>query len=241
MATLRKRGPKVTSQSAASRTLFPVDAPHAANGLSEVNSELYSIHHTDAFDWLIAAPKNSIHAVVTDPPYGLLEYTENQLAKRRRGKGGVWRIPPSFDGCQRSPLPRFTVLGPGDHERLRDFFTKLATELLRVLVPGAHVFIATNPLVSHLVYEPFRSAGFEVRGEIIRLVQTLRGRQLLHALQGREPLGLLDGRFHDVLERGLWIPASNTGLVRMFRWHSYDGSSVRLGRSMNSIPALPAD
>jgi site-specific DNA-methyltransferase (adenine-specific) len=46
---------------------------------------------------------------------------------------------------------------------------------MRVLVPGAHVFIATNPLVSYLVYGPFISAGFEKRGEVIRLVQTLRG------------------------------------------------------------------
>ena len=37
------------------------------------------------------------------------------------------------------------------------------------------VFIATNPLVSYLVYEPFISAGFEKRGEIIRIVHTLRG------------------------------------------------------------------
>lgn len=44
-----------------------------------------------------------------------------------------------------------------------------------VLVPGGHVFIATNPLVSHLVYEPFIAAGFEKRGEIIRVVHTLRG------------------------------------------------------------------
>jgi site-specific DNA-methyltransferase (adenine-specific) len=44
-----------------------------------------------------------------------------------------------------------------------------------VLVPGAHVFIATNPLVSYLVYEPFIAAGFEKRGEVIRIVHTLRG------------------------------------------------------------------
>ena len=44
-----------------------------------------------------------------------------------------------------------------------------------VLVPGAHVFIATNPLVSHFVYMPFIKAGFEKRGEIVRVVQTLRG------------------------------------------------------------------
>jgi len=35
--------------------------------------------------------------------------------------------------------------------------------------------IATNPLLSHLVYGPLMEAGFEKRGEIIRLVQTLRG------------------------------------------------------------------
>jgi site-specific DNA-methyltransferase (adenine-specific) len=42
-------------------------------------------------------------------------------------------------------------------------------------VPGGHVFIATNPLLSHIVYEAIERAGFEKRGEIIRLVQTLRG------------------------------------------------------------------
>src|SRR5439155_22051439 len=38
-----------------------------------------------------------------------------------------------------------------------------------------HVFVATNPLVSHCVYLPFLEAGFEKRGEVIRIVQTLRG------------------------------------------------------------------
>ena len=135
----------------------------------------YEICHVDAFEWLRSAKRNSIHAVVTDPPYGLLEYTPTELQKLKRGKGGVWRIPPAFDGCKRSPLPRFTVLNDSQRERLRAFFKRLADGLMPVLVPGAHVFIATNPLVSYLVYEPFISAGFEKRGEIIRLVYTLRG------------------------------------------------------------------
>jgi hypothetical protein len=135
----------------------------------------YRIFHADAFDWLAEAEPNSIHAVVTDPPYGLVEYTPKQLEKRKNGNGGVWRIPPSFDGCKRSPLPRFTVLTPDDRLRLRGFFSRLAEVLLPALVPGAHVFIATNPLVSYLIYEPFIAAGFEKRGEIIRVVHTLRG------------------------------------------------------------------
>lgn len=150
--------------------LFQVDDP-----LPAVAQGAYEIHHADAFEWLSKAEPCSIHAVVADPPYGLLEYSPEQLEKRKNGQGGVWRIPPSFDGCRRSPLPRFTVLTKSDKDALRAFFARLADSLMPALVPGAHVFIATNPLVSYLVYEPFVSGGFEKRGEIIRAVQTLRG------------------------------------------------------------------
>jgi len=149
--------------------LFPLSAP------SSSKLGKYQIFHVDAFKWLAHAEPHSIHAVVTDPPYGLVEYTYRELEKMRNGRGGVWRIPPSFDGCQRKPLPRFTVLSEKDRAELRTFFQRLAESLMPVLVPGAHVFIATNPLVSHFVYEPFITAGFEKRGEVIRAVYTLRG------------------------------------------------------------------
>jgi DNA modification methylase len=136
---------------------------------------LFELHLTDAFDWLAGAPPRSLHAVVTDPPYGLIEYSLPQLEKLKNGKGGVWRIPPAFDGCRRSPLPRFTVLSSAEHRELGAFFARLARLLAEALVPGGHVFIATNPLVSHFVYRAFLDAGFEKRGEIIRVVQTLRG------------------------------------------------------------------
>jgi DNA modification methylase len=136
---------------------------------------LYEVVLADCFDWLEQRAPNSIHAVVTDPPYGLKEYTPEEKIKLRRGRGGVWRIPPAFDGCTRSPLPRFTVLTDGDKAALQDFISEWATKVFRVLMPGGHVFIATNPLVSHLVYLALEKAGFEKRGEIIRLVQTLRG------------------------------------------------------------------
>ena len=135
----------------------------------------YEVFHVDAFEWLRNARPDSIHAVVSDPPYGLVEYRPEQLEKMKNGQGGVWRIPPAFDGCRRRPLPRFTVLRESDKQELRSFFSKLAELLMPALVPGAHVFIATNPLVSYLVYEPFIDAGFEKRGEIIRVVHTLRG------------------------------------------------------------------
>ncbi len=135
----------------------------------------YEICLSDAFAWLESREPNSVHAIVTDPPYGLKEYSDVERQKLRAGRGGVWRIPPSFDGCKSSPLPRFTVFDAADHIALRSFFAEFAKRAMRVLVPGGHVFIATNPLLSHLVYLPFIDVGFEKRGEIIRLVQTLRG------------------------------------------------------------------
>lgn len=138
-------------------------------------TKLYSIHLADAFTWLQAREDNSIHAIVTDPPYGLKEYTEIEKTKLRKGRGGVWRIPPSFDGCKRSPLPRFTILDDEDIAALSSFFAKFANHASRVLVPGGHVMIATNPLLSQYVYMAMMAAGLQKRGEIIRLVQTLRG------------------------------------------------------------------
>jgi DNA modification methylase len=125
--------------------------------------------------WLGEQPPQSIHAVVTDPPYGLVEYTPEEQAKLRKGRGGVWRIPPAFDGHQRSPLPRFTTLTERDLARLDDFFHHWGKALHPVLVPGAHVVVASNPLVSYLVARAVINAGFERRGEIVRLVMTMRG------------------------------------------------------------------
>ena len=70
----------------------------------------------DCLEWLAQRASASIHAVVTDPPYGLVEYSVKDQAKLREGKGGVWRLPPAFDGAQRSPLPRFTVLSETERE-----------------------------------------------------------------------------------------------------------------------------
>jgi DNA modification methylase len=140
-----------------------------------LNGASYRLYNADCVDWMRSRDPNTVHAIVTDPPYGLKEYTDVEKTKLRRGRGGVWRIPPSFDGSKRSPLPRFTVLTDEDREQLVRFFEGFAAAAFQVLVPGGHIFIATNPLLSNLVYAPLIAAGFEKRGEIIRLVQTLRG------------------------------------------------------------------
>jgi site-specific DNA-methyltransferase (adenine-specific) len=158
-----------------------------------------TLYRGDCLTWLGAREPNSIHAVVTDPPYGLIEYTKHEQAKLRRGRGGVWRIPPSFDGHQRSPLPRFTTLSPAQLADLDAFFERWAIALAPVLVPGAHVVMASNPLVSFLIAGALARAGFERRGEIIRLVMTMRG--------GDRPKNAHE-EFHDVsvMPRSMFEP-----------------------------------
>lgn len=133
------------------------------------------IVHADCFEWLKRIPENSLHAIVTDPPYGVKEYNFDQIEKRANGNGGEWRIPPSFDGHTRAPLPRFTALNPKERESLVQFFIEWSKLVLRALRPGGHVFIASNAFLSQLVFSALVEGGLEFRDQIIRLVRTLRG------------------------------------------------------------------
>lgn len=134
------------------------------------------ILHADCLDWLQRAPENSISAIVTDPPYGVKEFQLDQLEKLHNGnQGGIWRIPPAFDGNVRSPLPRFTALTEQERAAIYEFFREWASLTLRVLRPGAHVFMASNAFISPLTWKALIDGGLEFRGEFIRLVRTLRG------------------------------------------------------------------
>jgi site-specific DNA-methyltransferase (adenine-specific) len=46
---------------------------------------------------------------------------------------------------------------------------------MRALRPGAHVFVASNAFLSQFVFTALVEGGLEFRGEVIRLVRTLRG------------------------------------------------------------------
>ena len=158
-----------------------------------------TIHHADCLAWLVQQADSGFHAVVTDPPYALHEYSEEQQAKLRAGRGGVWRIPPAFDGHVRSAVPRFTILNDDQLSAIRAFFFLWAQTLLPKLVPGANVIVASNPLVSFIVSGAMAEAGLERRGEIVRLTMTLRG--------GDRPKAAHD-EFPDVsvIPRSMWEP-----------------------------------
>jgi len=134
-----------------------------------------AIVHADCFEWLGRLPENTLSAIVTDPPYGVKEYDFDQLEKKNNGNGGIWRIPPSFDGHVRSPLPRFTALDTKERESVDRFFFEWGKQVTHALRPGGHVFLASNSFLSQLVFSALARSGLEFRGEFIRLVRTLRG------------------------------------------------------------------
>ena len=155
--------------------------------------------HADCLEWFSSVEPDSVHAVVTDPPFSVEDFESGEVAKLRSGEGGVWRQPPMLDGHRRRPVPRFTVLSTTEQQRAMDFFARWAALVMRVLRPGGHVIVATTPILSHLVYMPLLAQGFEKRAEIVRLVQTLRG--------GDRPKNA-EQDFPDVtvMPRGAWEP-----------------------------------
>ena len=67
------------------------------------------IVHADCLEWLSRLPENTLHAVVTDPPYGVKEYDLDQLEKRANGKGGDLAHPAVVRWAH--PCPTATLYG----------------------------------------------------------------------------------------------------------------------------------
>ncbi len=136
---------------------------------------MHQLFHADCFHWLRERQPESLHAVCTDPPYGILEFTEKEIAKLRAGRGGVWRLPPTIGGSRRDPLPRFTILTDAQKNQLKLFFRDWGSLLMPALVPGAHVCVAGHPILQPLVQVALADAGFEIRPALLRLYYSFRG------------------------------------------------------------------
>ncbi|MCI0402291.1 MAG: site-specific DNA-methyltransferase [Acidobacteria bacterium] len=96
-------------------------------------------------------------------------------------------------------MPRFTVLRRTDLIRVKRFYKRLAHLLRKALVPGGHVIIASQNLLSHIVVQAFSGEDFELRGHIVRVVKTLRG--------GDRPKGAHKQYSEvSVTPRGCWEP-----------------------------------
>ena len=77
--------------------------------------------HDDCFSWLDKREDNSIHAVVTDPPYGLQEYTSIEQRKVEKGQGRGLEAPAILRRAQAiaiAPVHHFDVFAKGATARV---------------------------------------------------------------------------------------------------------------------------
>src|SRR6266404_5082935 len=74
---------------------------------TQTTTQMYQIIHADCFDWLRERQSHSLHAVCTDPPYGLLEFTEKEFPEvcvTPKGAYEPWML-------FRKPISEKTVAG----------------------------------------------------------------------------------------------------------------------------------
>ena len=159
----------------------------------------YRIFQVDAFDWLAECAPHSLEAVVTDPPFGVREFEPADLAKKRSGSGGNWRVPQTTGGAKRQAVPRFSTVTDQETEQIVGYFEAFGALVHRALVLGGHLFIANTPLLSDFMYRGLRAAHLEKRGEIVRVIKTIRGGD-------RPKLAELEFPEVSVMARGHWEP-----------------------------------
>jgi hypothetical protein len=116
-----------------------------------------TVHHADALAALRGMPAASVHAVVTDPPYGLTEHRASDVADAvtawctgdrefvpARGAGGF--MGRDWDAFVPPPA--------------------VWDECLRVLKPGGHMLVFAGSRTVDLMGLSIRLAGFEIRDAI---------------------------------------------------------------------------
>ena len=120
---------------------------------------LNTIYCMDSVEGMKALDDNSIDSCVTDPPYGLEFMGKdwdrfNNLSNDKTEKG-------YFSHGMR--LPNFYDLKNTDLLAFQQFTYEWATELYRVVKPGAHILIFGGTRTYHRMACSVEDAGFEVR------------------------------------------------------------------------------
>jgi site-specific DNA-methyltransferase (adenine-specific) len=136
-----------------------------------------AIHHGDCLDVLQALPDNSVHAVVTDPPYGISfmgrEWDQPGKYGSRRSKGAGEDMSRNGHYDHTQTRERGGAMAAGEYDRsihamqqFQAWCTEWATECLRVLKPGGHILAFGGTRTWHRLAAAIEDAGFEIRDSI---------------------------------------------------------------------------
>jgi DNA modification methylase len=124
-----------------------------------------TVHAGDCLDVLAALPEASVHAVVTDPPYGL-EFMGKEW-DNFRPSGARFRT--RVDGRTNPVVGKSVTTTPESYvagEPFQVWCTRWATECLRVLKPGGHMLAFGGSRTWHRLAAAVEDAGFELRDSI---------------------------------------------------------------------------
>lgn len=122
-------------------------------------SDNIRLYHGDCLDILPAIDINSIHAIITDPPYfidGLDDEWKKGKVDKKNNSGKVVKGLPTgmkFDAAQ--------------GRRLKTFIKNTSIQLFKVLKPGGFCIMFSFPRLVHQAMAGLEMAGFEIRDQLI--------------------------------------------------------------------------
>lgn len=123
--------------------------------ISEAEQNGYAVLLGDAFELVKSVPDESVHFVVTDPPYFIDgmdgDWDDGKLASKAKKAGVIGSLPVGMKFDKRQG------------ERLQAFMEDMAKELYRTLKPGGFCVCFSQPRLYHRMAMAFEDAGFEIR------------------------------------------------------------------------------
>ena len=110
--------------------------------------------HGDCREAMRSLPDNSVHLILTDPPY----FLDGLDSDWRKGKGGTPRGTGTIGA-----LPVGMRFDPKQGPALQAFMRDVAAEWMRLLAPGGFALAFSQPRLSHRMAVGIEDAGFEIR------------------------------------------------------------------------------
>jgi site-specific DNA-methyltransferase (adenine-specific) len=132
-----------------------------------------TLYHGDCIEVMRSLPDSSVHAVITDPPYGL-EFMGNEWDSPWKQSGAVIKDPATErggfqDGNGGNAYSRSRIeYGRGGSASVgfQEWCEVWATEALRVLKPGGYLLAFGGSRTWHRLSVAIEDAGFEIRDSI---------------------------------------------------------------------------
>lgn len=111
------------------------------------------IYHGDCRAIMPLLAAESVHLVVTDPPY-FLDGLDGEWTKGKTGKRGTGSV---------GGLPIGMKFDPRQGRNLQLFAYEAGKQMLRLLKPGGFAIVFSSPRLSHRMAVGLEDAGFEIR------------------------------------------------------------------------------